>query len=298
MLLAQLTMQHIDAAIEYDQGASYRGALRTLLPQAEDIYRGDDDPFRSHLGASIIGRKCERELWYSFRWSTRRRFEGRMLRLFNRGHMEEPRMVAMLVAAGVRVWQYDENGKQFRASGHRGHFGGSADGVALGIPEMPEVPVLAEFKTHNDASFNALTTAGVLSSKWTHFVQMQIYMHALRLTWALYCAGNKNDDRVHIELVQYDPGLVGRMHERAASVIEARDPPKRISKNSSWYECKFCDQRQVCHFSAAPERNCRTCVHSVPVDNGAWMCMKYQATIDKPRQLVGCDGYEMHPGFK
>ena len=37
----------------------------------------------AHLGASIIGKDCERALWYDFRWVTRWAFTGRMLRLFD-----------------------------------------------------------------------------------------------------------------------------------------------------------------------------------------------------------------------
>ena len=31
-----------------------------------------DDGFREHLGASLIGKSCERALWYDFRWVTPR----------------------------------------------------------------------------------------------------------------------------------------------------------------------------------------------------------------------------------
>ena len=35
-------------------------------------YEADaSDGFRSHLGASLIGKECERALWYDFRWVTR-----------------------------------------------------------------------------------------------------------------------------------------------------------------------------------------------------------------------------------
>jgi hypothetical protein len=43
-----------------------------------------DNGYRAHLGASLIGTECERAIWYSFRWATRARHTGRLLRL-NRG---------------------------------------------------------------------------------------------------------------------------------------------------------------------------------------------------------------------
>jgi hypothetical protein len=298
MLLATLTKQFIDASIAYDQGRAYRGALRGLMANAEDVYRQDEDEFRSHLGASLIGRKCGRELWYSFRWATKRRFEGRLLRLFNRGHMEEPRFIAMLQSMGCRVWQHDQQGKQFRANGHRGHFGGSADGVIMGIPEMPTVAILGEFKTHNDQSFRNVEQAGVLTGKWEHFVQMQIYMGALALPWGLYCAVNKDSDELHIELVQYDPAVDARFNDRASKIIDSYQAPIRISKTPTWYECKFCDHRDVCHGGAAPERNCRTCAHAQPIDGGVWRCARFDVPIPKATQLTGCAEYKKHPDFK
>lgn len=37
------------------------------------------DGFRAHLGASLIGKACERALWFDFRWVTRARHAGRLL---------------------------------------------------------------------------------------------------------------------------------------------------------------------------------------------------------------------------
>ena len=78
--------------------------------------RTADSP-RPHLGASVIGRPCARELWYSFRWGTESDFNGRLLRLFRRGHQEEGPLVADLRNAGVTVLDADpRTGKQFQFS--------------------------------------------------------------------------------------------------------------------------------------------------------------------------------------
>src|SRR6266540_1462894 len=116
------TLEAINAALEKDQGARFRGLLHEAMREAVDLksdaFRDEEDAFRSHLGASMIGRECARELWYAFRWATARREGGRMVRLFNRGHLEEPRFVALLRMIGCAVWQYDENKKQFRVAAH------------------------------------------------------------------------------------------------------------------------------------------------------------------------------------
>lgn len=112
------------------------------------------DGFRDHLGASIIGKSCARALWYDFRWVTPSRHSGRLLRLFETGQLEEDRMVRNLRATGATVLEVDpDTGRQFRVEAHGGHFGGSLDGVALGLLEAPKTWHVLEFKTHSAKSF-------------------------------------------------------------------------------------------------------------------------------------------------
>ena len=305
MQIALKTLQAIETALELDQGATYRRHLGELMPQAGDAYDSKNEPYRTHLGASIIGRECPREVWYSFRWTTRKNFSGRMLRLFNRGHLEEPRFVALLKTIGCSVWQHDDDGKQFRIKGHRGHFGGSLDAVIQGLPDIPNEPVLGEFKTHNDKSFAKLVAEGVLKAKWEHLVQMQLYMGENNLNWAVYGAANKNDDSLHFELVQFDPAIFKRYKDRAAMIIDSNTPPPKINESPGWFKCKFCDHSPVCHSSALPDRNCRTCSKSRILDDGKWQCTDPLASkcgdsdiLPKEDQWTKCDFYDLNPVFK
>jgi len=302
MRIATKTLEAIEEALVRDQGARYRGILARTMPEAGDAYDTKEEDFRSHLGASLIGRECARELWYSFRWTTKPRFEGRMLRLFNRGHLEEARLIALLMLIGMEVWQHDAEGKQFRIHGHRGHFGGGMDGVGRGCPDVPLEAILLEFKTHNAKSFAKLTSEGVLKSKWEHFVQMQLYMGKNGLQWALYVATCKDDDALHMELIQFDPTQYKRYDERAVMIVDATAPPPKIHQQASWYKCKMCDQKDVCHGSKAPEKTCRSCVHIEVGDNGTWWCTSptnLQAVpLSKDQQRQACPAYTMNPVFK
>ncbi len=300
MPIASKTLAAIEAALEADQGTTFRRHLRAAMPLAEDAYRDEEDSFRSHLGASLIGRECAREIWYGFHWVTKPKFPGRILRLFNRGHLEEPRFVALLQMIGATVWQHDANGKQFRINDHNGHFGGSLDGVAADIPDVVGEPVLVEFKTHNAKSFAKLKSDGVMEAKWEHFVQMQIYMGKNGLRWALYMAVNKNDDDVYAELVAFDKTQYDRYLERAGSIIGAAEPPPRINNSVGFFKCKFCDHAKVCHLDALPERNCRTCAHSRPAENSAWRCYRGDRYGDITKELMatGCEDYTLNPSIK
>ena len=69
--------------------ADLKLADETLAAIEAAVLRQAEDGLRAHLGASLIGRSCERALWYGFRWSKRAAHEPRILRLFARGQREE-----------------------------------------------------------------------------------------------------------------------------------------------------------------------------------------------------------------
>lgn len=78
------------------------------IDQSVEFENNLEFPFRNHLGGSLIGRPCLRELWYSFRWARKPSFAGRMLRLFERGHLEEFRFVKYLKMAGFEIQAYSQ----------------------------------------------------------------------------------------------------------------------------------------------------------------------------------------------
>jgi hypothetical protein len=292
-LIAVKTLAAIEAAMYQDQGAEYRRLLGELVPLASDAFNPKNDIFRAHLGASQIGKECGRAIWYSFRWATKVLFEGKMLRLFNRGHLEEPRMLALMKLIGVQVYQVDENGKQFRISkGHRGHGGGSMDSVLYNVPDIPATWMLGEFKTHGDKSFGKLIDDGLLRSKFEHYVQTQIYMGDQKLPYALYLATNKNTDDIHAEIIKADPAQFQRYQQRTILIVESREPPPKIAKNEADWRCKFCDHMKVCHLDAPPHKSCRTCQHAVILDDGKWGCGWHRVELTEEMQLAACDQYD------
>lgn len=296
--LATLTKSKIDEMIQADQGASYREWLGRVLPHIGDAYSPDTFPFRSHMGASLIGGECARSIWYSFHWTQRPKFTGRMIRLFNRGHLEEGRFIAQLLMIGCQVFQQDENGKQFRISDADGHFGGSGDGIVIGLPELePGQACLLEFKTHSDKSFKKLVEVGVKEAKFEHYVQMNVYMLKMGLAVALYGAVNKNDDEEHWELVPFDREIAEAYIDRGVNLVWSLEAPSRLSNSPGFWKCKWCDLRPVCHLKAQPDRNCRTCQFSKPVSDGKWLCSKNGATLSKDDQLKGCEKYYLSDGF-
>ncbi len=307
--VAKKTLNLIDSSIEKDQGNSYRRFLGQVLPHIGDAYREDEEGFRSHLGASLIGSDCPRNLWYGFHWTRSSKFDGRILRLFNRGHLEEGRFIAMLLSCGIQMYQQDAEGNQFRVSDCEGHFGGSSDGVAIGVPDVPPgTPCLVEFKTHSEKSFSELagkpdewrkflkgtgpfTGKGVRDAKFEHYVQMNIYMSKMGLPCALYMAVSKNTDDVYAEIIVLDSYIAAQYTERAFKIITMENPPEKINNSPGYYKCKFCDHLHVCHLRGPADKNCRTCKYAAPITGKAWFCAYSNAPLSKDQQLAGCEYY-------
>ncbi len=306
-----------------------------------------EDERRRHLGASVLGRRCMREVYYGFRWFYSVQHTGRMLRLFDRGQKEEARFIGFLKSIGfevreraqmlmynaqadayaVREWDWlgdpsdrfdfgleevtsdpihitraEARGikvKQWRVSAHNGHLGGSMDGKVLPpdifrIGPMAEGRGLVEFKTHGSKSFAILKSKGLQSAKLEHYIQMQVYMEKGGLDWGIYLAVNKDTDELHCEIVQRREEIAGTYIARAGQVINAVEVPERITTNPSWFECKFCDYREICHHGKAPAKNCRTCVFSRPSMDpehpGEWHCGLFNGSlIPDAFMRQGCD---------
>lgn len=271
MRLAEHTVRAIDKREQEDHAAEER---------------------RGYLGASKLGAPCSRSLWYGFRWTKRIRFPSRVLRLFKRGHREEPVFEDMLRRIGVTFWERDPNTrKQWRVPFSNPHVGGHADGIGINLPDLgPDVYFLGEWKTHAEKSFKQVEKFGVARSHPTHFGQMQLYMHGLQLPVALYGAVNKNTDALHMELVDYDAEAAHKLVLRADLIVDAQEPPHRISDDPGWFECKFCDYHDVCHMGAEAATNCRTCQHVRPLANGKreWICTHHGHVLDHAAQEAGC----------
>ena len=273
-----------------------------FMPTVAAIYAAYEaeqgDGYRNHLGASGIGASCERAIWYSWRWTTRASHAGRLLRLFQTGHMAEDRFIHDLRRIGVQVMAVNpDTGKQWEYRDETGHFGGSMDGVGLGFPEATKTWHALEFKTHNAKSFAKLVKDGVAASKPMHMAQMQVYMHLAGLQRAFYLAVNKDTDELYQERIRYDAEAALRLLAKASRIIAIPVPPTRISSDPAWFECRFCDHHAACHGDAMPERHCRSCMHSTPVAGGEWRCERLAVTLTPDAQRAGCAAHLYIPGL-
>ena len=251
--------------------------LKTVAAIFEWHEKNRKSAHRPHLGGSQIGNPCSRALWYMFRWCDSPSFDGRHVRLFETGDLEEDRFVKELRAIGARVWDRDpETGKQIRFTACDGHFALSLDGVVEHIPDAPGKPHVLELKTANEKSFNETKRNGVEKAKPIYFAQVQVGMALSGIHNCLFLMKNKNNDDIYGERIKYDPAMGLQLVAKAEQIIFSDKPPAKLNNDPSFYLCRFCDYRHVCHEGRPPEINCRTCAHSSPErgGDGSWSCAK------------------------
>jgi len=279
-------------------------SLKTDRDNLEEIIKEDinnycveltrSNEYRNHLGASVMGDQCWRKLYSKFRWFRKPEFDGRMQRLFNVGHEAEPRFIKYLKGIGFQVQERDPStGEQWRISGAKGHYGGSLDGQCI-APERYQLStplvLLNEFKTQNTGKkFTDVAIMDLSKSKPKHYAQCCQYGEKYGLKYALYMIENKNDSDIIVRIVELDWNYGKALERKAEEIIFATEPPPKIAENESFFDCKYCDEfRDICHNGAKPDKNCRSCRHSTPVDNAEWHCSRFNGIIPQDFIPNGC----------
>lgn len=264
------------------------------------IEKKETNKFRlTRIGASGIGNECSRSIWYDWRGYDKSSFDGRMLRLFRTGHLQEDRIVADLKLADFSVWEVDpETNQQWTYNDSTGHFVAKLDGVIKGVPGAEKTPHTLEIKTHSKKSFDEVKKYGVIRAKPVHYAQMLTGMRFsdAGLRRALYVALCKDNEEYYIERVIYDETEAAKLAEKIEAIIRATMPPARSCANEQYYGAKWCDYFQVCFKNKTPIRTCRSCEHAEPIDGGVWICGLLKIELTPDDQLKACEHYSVIRG--
>lgn len=273
-IVAEKTLKLIESQIIGDNGKSFKSHEENLLPQMHDAYKADKkDGLRDHLGASLIGEPCVRKIWLSYRGCGQSQIDARMIRLFNRGHLEEARFHAMLRAIGCNTY-FDTNGRQY---GYKdGMFAGSIDGLATNVSDCPNELVMLEFKTMNDSRFKQFVSTDMLNfkgyenqckvnmycmSKFQSDVLKELNPNNPTIWNTLFMAVNKNTDEVHAVIIHRDDDWVEKnLDKRINAVLDNNVVPAGIYDKPTYFECKCCSFKGYCYEHKELPHNCRTCV--------------------------------------
>jgi hypothetical protein len=239
--------------MDFNATASLSGRIGYLVDQALEQRQATQQP-RAYLGASRLGVACERALQYEYVKAPvdhGRHTEGRILRIFERGHLMEDCMVAWLRAAGFDLRTRKANGEQFGFSVAEGRLQGHVDGVIVGGPSGLAYPALWEHKCLGSKSWRDLEKNRLAVSKPVYAAQVAVYQAYLDLHEhpALFTAINADTMEIYAELVPFDAALAQRMSDRAVKVISATEAGELLPRgfvDATHFECRMCAWQDRC----------------------------------------------------
>lgn len=211
------------------------------------------EPRREYVGASSIGGECLRaiQLGYAGVPIDAGRMEGKVLRIFQVGHVFEDEVARWLIAAGFDLEVVNpETGKQWGFSVLGGKGKGHLDGIVRGGPIPMEYPAMWECKALNDKGWQEVKKKGLAIAKPTYAAQVALDQAYLGLkNPALFTMLNKNTEELHHELIEFDPGLAQQMSDRMAQVVTAtarQELLPRAFNAPTHFKCSWCDFNKSC----------------------------------------------------
>lgn len=247
--------------MDFNASKSLSGQITALIDAGLQQSRAAQ-PRRTYLGASRLGVACERALQYEVADAPvdpGRETDGRLLRVFERGHVIEDCMVVWLRAAGFDLRTRNDAGEQFGFSALDGRLQGHVDGVIVAGPDLGHgsgYPALWENKCLGAKSWRELERHRLAVAKPVYAAQVALYQAYLELHAhpALFTAVNADTMEIHAELVPFDAALAQRMSDRAVKVITATEAGELLPRSFSdptHVECRMCPWQDRCWRAAA-----------------------------------------------
>lgn len=246
--------------LDFNHRPAFHERLTGVIDAALNAERSRLPP-RDYLGASQVGVACERALQFDYAGAPvdpGRGIEGRILRVFEVGHVLEDLAVRWLRIAGFELHNQEVNGDQFGFSVASGRIRGHVDGVITAAP--PELglsfPMLFECKTMMDKHWKACAKSGVAVSRPVYAAQVAMYQAYMEGTVAgisrnpaLFAAINKDTQALWFELVPFDAALAQKMSDRAVRVLQATEAGEILPRGfaePTHFECRFCRYAERC----------------------------------------------------
>ena len=216
---------------------------------------------RDYLGASRLGVECNRALQFEYTDTPKdedQNFTGRILKIFQAGHVFEDLIIGWLKNAGFNLVTRKQNGDQFGFFAAKGKLKGHIDGVIIDAPEDLgfAFPMLFECKSLNNKSWKEVEKKGLAVAKPIYAAQVAIYqaymesqIEGICKNPALFTAINKDTAEIYFELIEFDKTLAQKTSDKAVMIFratEAHELLPRIATDSTHFECKFCPWQQRC----------------------------------------------------
>lgn len=202
----------------------------SLLPSNIISIQVNENPREHYLGMSGIGASaCE--LWYSFHNPTKEDIEPNTLRIFRLGKILEEEVVQLIVGGGG-----DVSGRQIAMKDLSSRFCGHVDGIW-------EQYYVLEIKTMNERSWDKFFTSPSLRDySIVYYSQTQIYMHYTGLKKSVLVGYCKNNSKVHVKGVSYNPEYATYLQNKAIAILNSPSPDQIPLIYRGATNCRFCEK--------------------------------------------------------
>jgi hypothetical protein len=230
-------------------------------PTIEAVHRAIEaraaaEPPRTYLGASSLGDRCERKLYYRLNGAPSEPRKASLIYAAEDGHTSEATVAGRLrLVPGLELWTVDEVGKQFGFTDFGGKFAGHIDGVIKGLIQAPSTPHIWENKAANEKKFAEFRSAiqkygekqALMNGNYAWYVQAQCYMGYFDMTrhYLTVCTPGARD--ILSCRTEFVPAFFQAMRQRAERILSYREPPARLIDDPSYFYCKWCEFREHCH---------------------------------------------------
>lgn len=208
-----------------------------LVKLIDDALVSRDEPPRNYIGASSIGHRCERKIWYDLH--QKKEISPRLQRIFDIGHALEEVMKQWLDEAGLLV----------KDSGYRyvckefPHLSGHIDCLI----EVDGETYVCDIKTCKHSVFRQVVKNGVKKEFETYYAQLQCYMGMSELSHAVLFVLDKDNADLFAEVVTFDPVYYEGLIYKAKKIWSTPAIPPKINKSPMFFVCQMCSHKMVCH---------------------------------------------------
>jgi len=281
---------------------SIPGATRLIADKIKaqiDTVTEQPAKYSWRIKPSNLGSECVAALWYAYRWVKRNPIDGRIGRIFGSGSAFEAPTMDWLRKAGWEILDKDPSkiGTKFEQWNFKaldGHISAYLDAVGRHPDYCNGAWGNVEAKSYNKRRFGALVNKqSVKITEYEYYVQACIYMQAFNLPFTLLIAVCKDDSDIYVEIIPRDDDTANRAMRLAETVKTSRVRPAKIAESPAFHVCKRCDFVGICHLGEQPDRNCRSCIHVTPTDNGKFGCSYWQLAIPGEKEIMqACPQYE------
>jgi hypothetical protein len=186
---------------------------------------------RGYIGCSVIEHPCNKYIWFSKHQGTTISFKQR--RIFERGLMEEPRIIKLIKETGeFSIINEQHFVSKYPLEGH-------IDAI---IENKNGNKYILEIKTMNEKNFKRLLKHKTAIAFPSYYAQCQCYMLLSDVHEAILLAVNKNTEEIHEEIINFNEEYATCLLAKSITIQE--DIPSGFSKKQ--LECFYCGFKEKC----------------------------------------------------